>query len=180
MDKELASTTLELAKKNLEQRGERDIYKVGEGDRSIGLALSEDGNSEVSSYLRELAKHGVGAGAFKTWYNFSVLEQEVRFLVSEWPAMSMMFTLQERGIPADDTAHEAFKAFPAYARHLSHIDPDDINDSLPAESMPLVQQYIKNISENPMLAEGLAHQAQTFPSMNAWVRFQVLKTIDKP
>ncbi len=98
----------------------------------------------------------------------------------EAPAMFMIYNLKEQGIAEREAVREAFSTFPSFAKHISRIDLNNINDALPAEAVPLISFYLKKILEEPLLERGFMRQVQMFPTMNAWVRFQVLKTIEKP
>lgn len=178
MNQNDASMLMKLAKKNLEDHRNSDIYVEGEGSRLIQEILDGSENQELSTYLHRLARHGVKAGAFASWYNQSLLEQEVKFCQSQLPAMALMSKLQDQGVSGHQAAQEAVRSFPFYTKQIEDIDPDDVDASLPQEAMFLVNLYLGSIlkSSSTLLVEGLQRQAESFSSINAWIRYHILKT----
>lgn len=170
---------LQLAKENLARYDDIDIYKENEGDIIFrNIVNSPEGDEEMSTHLRNLNEHGVSLGAFRIWANFSALFREALLVRSQFPVFAMMQTLQDKGVSKDDSTREALKSFPVFTRQVNQIDVDDIDDALPAEVLPIVTMHFTSFSDGSLLAHHFDQTIENFPSMNAWIRYEILKLYD--
>lgn len=92
--KSQAQDLLGLAKKELRDAGEDDIYETGNGDKFMALV---DRKPNLRNYLENLHKHGVTKDDFRNWHNLAKIEQSFMLTQDKTLMVAMFRSLQSEG-----------------------------------------------------------------------------------